>query len=111
MTVYILVENIKLSDMVDEVNNLIAKGFEPLGGVSVSMGRYIQAMTKDMAYEYISDEFVIKEKGIVPGETGPEYHFTYEWRGKRGEVSLGKDMKNYTDEELFNIVKKIHQSP
>ena len=43
---YIVVNEISISKLVDKVNERIADGFEPLGGISNVQKNYQQAMTK-----------------------------------------------------------------
>lgn len=99
--IYILVENTKPQLLVDEVNENIGKGFIPIGGISNDRyGYYVQAMTNETPEKVYSKSFMVMDKGIVPGETGPEYVFTYQYQGKEHSVNIGKGLRNYTDEEL-----------
>jgi len=107
MTGYIIIEANKTQTLVDEVNAMVTQGWEPLGGPTATDNLISQAMTKDVIEDVISEKFIVKEKGIVPGETGPEFHFSYEYKGKRGDINLGKGLHNYTDEELEKIVTEL----
>lgn len=48
---YIIVKGSELGIFVAEVNKLIVKGFEPIGGVAVNeTGLYLQAMIKQIVF-------------------------------------------------------------
>ena len=47
MMVYVIVEASDMQTLADEVQQAIEHGFKPLGGVAVSDGTYVQAMTKE----------------------------------------------------------------
>lgn len=107
--IYIVVSNQSIQGFVDEVNNNITKGFVPIGGatsIPVAGGtevHMVQAMINDKPLKVLSEEFKIIEKGIVPGEKGPEYLFIYQYKRKQHKVNLGQGLRNYTDEELKTI--------
>lgn len=104
---YIIVEEGNPQDLVNAVNEAIKVGFTPLGGVSQAMNKdliyYVQAMVNDNPTRVISEEFKLIEKGIVPGEKGPEYVFKYQMSCKEHTVNLGSGLRNYSDSELYDI--------
>ena len=106
---YVIVRNHILQEFVEEVNILLAQGFEPIGGVasvpiqSKHQHAMVQAMISREPQRVISREFKIIEKGIVPGKEGPEYVFIYQYRGQEHTLNLGQGMRNYTDLELRDI--------
>ena len=101
---YVVVQNSDLGELVDEVNDLISQGFKPVAGVSHSSNGYIQAMINMKPKKVISEEFKIIKKGIVPGETGPEYCVTYQHKGREYTVNLGSGVRNYLDEEIKEML-------
>ena len=101
---YIMVAHHSPQALTEEVNAWIKKGFKPQGGIGCTANTLFQAMVNDKPKLVLSQEFMIVEKGIVPGETGPEYHCTYQYKGEEHSVNLGQGLRNYTDEELKVIL-------
>ena len=108
--IYLIIENTDVQHFVDEVNDWVKKGFEPIGGVATSNVEhldtilYTQSMVNREPEKLLSKRFKVIEKGIVPGKEGPEYLVIYQFRQKEYKVNLGKGLRNYSDEEIKDIV-------
>jgi hypothetical protein len=44
---YTVINNIRMYDLIDQVNNYIKAGWKPLGGISAGAHTFCQAMTRE----------------------------------------------------------------